>query len=64
MKIKKIKLVVGHSSWWKRKKYRKEASEILSNYRLKGWKLKNIADIVIDQEEIESRIFKVYFLKK
>ena len=42
MILKKIKLVTHHTSWWKRKKYRKEAYETLRNYQSKGWKVKKV----------------------
>ncbi len=32
-KSKKLTLVTSHSSWWKRKKYRKETFFILKKYR-------------------------------
>ena len=64
MNMKKINLVIDHTSWWKRKKYRKEAFQILNNYRLKGWKLKNIIKNKKTQETIDSRTFRTYLLQK
>ena len=34
---KKLILVVSHSSWWKRKKYRKETFSILKKYKDNGF---------------------------
>ena len=45
MILKKIKLVTHHTSWWKRKKYRKEAYETLRNYKSKGWKVKKVVKL-------------------
>ena len=64
MKVKKISLVIDHTSWWKRKKYRKESCQILKDYKLKGWKLKKITKIKGTLETIDTRTFRAYFLQK
>ena len=55
-------LVYGHRSWWKRKKYRKESSEILRKYRHNGWKLRKRIDIKKNKLSVDSRFFRKYFL--
>ena len=55
-------LVYGHRSWWKRRKYRKESSEILRKYRHNGWKLRKRIDIKKNKLSVDSRFFRKYFL--
>ncbi len=64
MKVKKISLVIDHTSWWKRKKYRKESCQTLKDYKLKGWKLKKITEVKRTSETIDSRTFRTYFFKR
>tara|TARA_B100000524_G_scaffold156670_1_gene79396 strand:- start:269 stop:481 length:213 start_codon:yes stop_codon:yes gene_type:complete len=61
---KKLVLVVGHSSWWKRNKHRNESTIILKEHKFKGWKLKKVEKIDKDEDSIETRDFKKYFLLK
>ena len=61
---KKLILVVSHSSWWKRKKYRKETFSILKKYKDDGYKLKKITNLEQNPLTIDSRVFKEYFLLK
>ena len=63
-KLKKIELnlVVDHSSWWKKKKYRKESCEILLKHKNSGWKLSKILFIKKLDKTIDTRIFKRFFL--
>ena len=61
---KKLILVVSHSSWWKRKKYRKETFFILKKYKNDGYKLKKIKNLEHNSLTIDSRVFKEYFLLK
>ena len=61
---KKLILVVSHSSWWKRKKYRKETFLILKKYKKHGYKLKKIKNLEQNPLTIDSRVFKEYFLLK
>ena len=64
MILKKIRLVTHHSSWWKRKKYRKESYEILRAYKLKGWKLKKIIKDRESAKTIDTREFKIFLISK
>ena len=61
---KKLVLVVGHSSWWKRNKHRKESTIILKKHKSRGWRLKKVEKIDKDKTLIETRDFKKYFLLK
>ena len=40
MKTRILRLVTDHSSWWKKKKYRKESFKELNGLRKLGWRLK------------------------
>jgi len=55
-------LVYEHRSWWKRRKYRKESSEILKKYKYNGWKLRKRIDVKKNQLSVDSRFFRKYFL--
>tara|TARA_B100001559_G_scaffold304364_1_gene293765 strand:+ start:402 stop:608 length:207 start_codon:yes stop_codon:yes gene_type:complete len=61
---KKLTLVVSHSSWWKRKKFRNESFFILKKYKEKGYKLIKIKNLEYNPLTIDSRVFKEYFLLK
>ena len=61
-KTKELVLTTGHSSWWKNKKYRRESSEILNKYRKQGWRLIKKKDLKKNNETIDTRIFKKYYL--
>ncbi len=60
---KKVKLVVGSSSWWKNLKYRNEAAKKLRILR-KGWKLKNIQMCKATKYSIDTKIYKKYCFYK
>ena len=64
MILKKIKLITHHTSWWKRKKYRKEAYETLRNYKSKGWKVKKVVKLKKNKNSIDTRTFKIYLISK
>ena len=64
MKTKILKLVTDHSSWWKKKKYRKESSEKLDACRKLGWKLKKKQKVFSKYDDIETRSFCEYYLFK
>ena len=61
---KKLTLVVSHSSWWKRKKFRNESFFILKKYKEEGYKLIKIKNLEHNPLTIDSRVFKDYFLLK
>jgi len=61
---KKLILVVSHSSWWKRKKHRNESSIILKKHKSEGWKLEKVEKVKSNENLIETREFKKYFLLK
>ena len=63
-KNKKLILVVSHSSWWKRRKYRKETFNILKKYKDDGYKLIKTKNLKFNSLTIDSRVFKEYFLSK
>ncbi len=60
----KLVLVVSHSSWWKRKKYRKETFCILKKFKEEGYKLTKIKNLEQNQLTIDSRVFREYYLSK
>ena len=64
MVLKKIKLVTHHSSWWKKKKYRKESTEIVKAYKSKGWKLKKVIKFKENKKTIDTRVFKIFLISK
>lgn len=39
MERRSITLATGNSSWWKARKYRREAADILRAFRRDGWRL-------------------------
>ena len=61
---KKLILVVSHSSWWKRKKYRKETFFILKKYKDDGYKLIKTRNLKQNPQTIDSRVFKEFSLTK
>ena len=61
---KKLILVVSHSSWWKKKKYRKETFNILKKYKDEGYKLIKTKRFEHNPLTIDSRVFKQYSLSK
>ena len=64
MILKKLKLVTHHSSWWKKKKYRKESFEILRAYKIRGWKLKKVIKLRDNNKTIDTRVFKIFLISK
>ncbi|MBH43340.1 MAG: hypothetical protein CMP25_00930 [Rickettsiales bacterium] len=64
MKVKILRLVTDHSSWWKKKKYRSESSKELNFFRKLGWKLKKKEKVFYTSEVIETRSFHEYYLFK
>ena len=64
MVLKKIKLVTHHSSWLKKKKYRKDSSEILKAYKSQGWKLKKVIKFKENKKTIDTRVFKIFLISK
>ncbi len=60
---KEIIIIVGSSSWWKNKKYRKEASLKLKSLK-KKWKLIKVANIKLNDDSIDTKIYKKYYLDK
>ena len=64
MKIKILRLITDHSSWWKKKKYRRESSKELNFFRKQGWKLKKKEKVFYTTDVIETRRFHEYYLFK
>ena len=64
MKKKELNLVTDNTSWWKKKKYRKESSEILKAYKSKGWKLKKVIKFKENKKTIDTRVFKIFLISK
>ncbi len=64
MKKKILRLVTDHSSWWKKKKYRRESCQELMYLKRLGWKLKKKQKIVLKSDVIETRSFHKYYLFK
>ena len=64
MKTRILRLVTGHSSWWKKKKYRTESFKELNGLRKLGWRLKKKKKVFLKLDDIETRRFHVYYLFK
>ena len=62
--IKKIELVVGNTSWWKRKKIRKESATVLLKNRKLGWKLKKSLVLKNSSSSISTKTIKTNILYK
>ena len=60
---KEISLVVGSTSWWKNKKYRKEASKQIKSLR-KKWKIVKVGEKDSLNDSIDTKIYKKYYLYK
>jgi hypothetical protein len=62
MEEKVISLVTGNSSWWKQRKYRREAASVLKQLRPDGWRwlsMKRLPGCGVD-----TRRFTVYCLQR
>ena len=64
MKTRILRLVTGHSSWWKKKKYRTESFKELNGLRKLGWRLKKKKKVFLKLDDIETRRFHMYYLFK
>ena len=64
MKTRILRLVTDHSSWWKKKKYRKESFKELNGLRKLGWRLKKKKKVFLKPDDIETRGFHKYYLFK
>ncbi len=64
MKTRILRLVTDHSSWWKKKKYRKESFKELNGLRKLGWRLKKKKKVYPKLDDIETRRFHKYYLFK
>ena len=64
MKTRILRLVTGHSSWWKKKKYRTESFKELNGLRKLGWRLKKKKKVFFKLDDIETRRFHKYYLFK
>ena len=62
--IKKIKLVVRNTSWWKNKKIRRESAMELLKKRDLGWKLKKSLVLTNGSSSISTKTLKTYILYK
>ena len=60
---KEIIIIVSSSSWWKNKKYRKEASLKLKSLK-KEWKLIKVENHKLNDDSIDTKIYKKYYLDK
>ena len=58
---KEIIIAVGSTSWWKNKKLRKEAAQKLKLLK-KKWKLKKMECFIMDEDSIDTKIYKKYYL--
>ena len=61
---KEIVLITGCSSWWKEKKYRKEAAKKLNTLRSQKWRINKIEKIVMSPKSIDTKVYKKYHLSK
>lgn len=52
--------MTGNSSWWKARKYRREAAKVLLGYRADGWKL--MSHTKESPSGPDTRIFTKYVL--
>lgn len=57
-----LRRVTGNSSWWKAKKYRREAAEALVACRARGWRLIAIRRLV--PASVDTRTFSEYTLAR
>lgn len=64
MKKKELYLVTDNTSWWKRKKFRKNSAFDLLKHRKLGWKLINKTILSKKKNSIETKIFTKYILQK
>tara|TARA_B100000989_G_scaffold10349_1_gene7013 strand:- start:3932 stop:4123 length:192 start_codon:yes stop_codon:yes gene_type:complete len=62
--IKKFKLVVRNTSWWKNKKIRRESAIELLKKRDLGWKLKKSLVLKNSSSCISTNTIKTYILYK
>jgi hypothetical protein len=62
MEEKVISLVTGNSSWWKQRKYRREAASVLKQLRHDGWRWLSMKRL--PGGGIDTRRFTVYALQR
>jgi len=57
-----LTLVTGNASWWKARKYRREAAETLRGLRADGWRLAGFTRL--PPRPYETRRFTAYTLER
>lgn len=62
MQEKVISLVTGNSSWWKQRKYRREAASVLEQLRQEGWRWVSMKRLPAGG--VDTRRFTVYCLQR
>ena len=60
---KKVKIVIGASSWWKNLKYRNEAAKKLRKIK-KNWRLRKKEICKTSKFKIDTKIYKNYYFYK
>ena len=59
---KSIVLIIGSSSWWKSKKYRRESFLILMRLKKQKWRLNKIEEIKPNPYSIDTKLYRKYHL--
>lgn len=62
MQTMSVTLVTGNSSWWKHRKYRREAAKALNRLRHDGWRC--TCKERLPQRGIDTRRITVYCLQR
>jgi len=61
---KEVILVVGSSSWWKSRKFRKETCTQLRVLRSQKWRVKKMCKVCNKPYSIDTKVYKKYYLYK
>ena len=59
---KSIVLIIGSSSWWKSKKYRRESFLTLMRLKKQKWRLNKIEEIKPHSYSIDTKLYRKYHL--
>ena len=59
---KSIVLIIGSSSWWKSKKYRRESFLTLMRLKKQKWRLNKIEEIKPHSYSIDTKLYRKYYL--
>ena len=59
---KEVTLIVGSSSWWKSRKFRKETCAKLKILRNQKWKVSKICKVFNKSYSIDTKVYRKYYL--